>query len=51
MKIRERDLGTRGTGSKNGRNGAWERGEQGLGTRRTGLGTRITGFGNEKNGV
>jgi hypothetical protein len=50
MKIRERDLGTRGTGFGNGRNGAWERGKQGLGTRRTGLGTRITGSGNEENG-
>jgi hypothetical protein len=49
MKIRERGLGTRGTGSGNGRNGAWKREKQDLGTRRTELGTRITGSGNEEN--
>jgi hypothetical protein len=40
-----------GTGSGNEGNGVWERGERGLGTRRTGLGTRITGSGNEEDGA
>jgi hypothetical protein len=44
MKIRERGLGTRETGSGNEGNGVWERGERGLRTRET-------GSGNGKNGA
>jgi hypothetical protein len=51
MKIRERGLGTVGTGPGNEENRIWERGKQDLGTRKTGLGTRITGSENEENGI
>jgi hypothetical protein len=40
-----------GTGSGNRGDGVWERGKQGLGTRRTRLGTRRTGSGGEKDGI